>query len=126
MKSLCIIDDDPIFLLLTKRLIELNQYNGTVLDYGNGYDAYQAFKRKNESSENLPDIILLDINMPVWDGWDFLDEIIKLNIHTKFEIYIVSSSTSQQDIEKANSYPIKRFLTKPLKIDDFKSILYLY
>ncbi len=124
MKSVCIIDDDPIFLMLAKRLISLNRFSDVIFEYKDGYEAYLALKQMHDQGEQMPDVIFLDINMPIWDGWDFLDEIIKLELQHIFEIYLVSSSTSPYDREKAESYPsIKRFLTKPLEIEDLKSIL---
>lgn len=123
MKRVCIIDDDPIYQMLAKRLISLNQYSDVILDFRDGNEAYLALKQMHEQGEEMPDVIFLDINMPIWDGWDFLDEIIKLKLQHKFEIYMVSSSTSPHDIEKAESYPfVKRFLTKPLQISDLNSI----
>ena len=124
MKSVCIIDDDPIFLMLAKRLISLNRFSDVIFEYRDGYEAYLALKQMHDQGEQMPDVIFLDINMPIWDGWDFLDEIVKLELQHIFEIYLVSSSTSPYDREKAESYPsIKRFLTKPLEIEVLKSIL---
>ena len=124
MKSVCLIDDDPIFLMLAKRLISLNKFSDVIFEYKDGYEAYLALKQMHDQGEQMPDVIFLDINMPIWDGWDFLDEIVKLELQHIFEIYLVSSSTSPYDREKAESYPsIKRFLTKPLEIEVLKSIL---
>lgn len=124
MKSVCIIDDDPIFLMLAKRLISLNKFSDVIFEYKDGHEAYLALKQMHDQGEQMPDVIFLDINMPIWDGWDFLDEIVKLELQHIFEIYLVSSSTSPYDREKAESYPsIKRFLTKPLEIEVLKSIL---
>jgi CheY-like chemotaxis protein len=124
MKRVCIIDDDPIYQMLAKRLISLNQYSDVVLDYRDGNEAYLALKQMHEQGEKMPDVIFLDINMPIWDGWDFLDEIVKLELQHTFEIYMVSSSTSPHDKEKAESYRfVKGFLTKPLEISDLNTIL---
>jgi len=124
MKSVCIIDDDPIYLMLAKRLISLNQFSDVIFEYRDGYEAYLALKQMHDQGEQMPEVIFLDINMPIWDGWDFLDEIVKLELQHAFEIYMVSSSTSPYDREKAEKYPlIKRFLTKPLEIEALKLIL---
>jgi CheY-like chemotaxis protein len=124
MKSVCIIDDDPIYQMLAKRLISLNQYSDVIFDYRDGNEAYLAIKQMHDQGEKMPDVIFLDINMPIWDGWDFLDEIIKLELQHLFEIYMVSSSTNSYEKEKAESYPlIKGFLTKPLEIEALKLIL---
>lgn len=124
MKSICIIDDDPIYLMLVKRLISLNQFSNLIFEYRDGNEAYLALKQMHDQGEQMPDMIFLDINMPIWDGWDFLDEIVKLELQDTFDVYMVSSSTSLCDKEKAESYPlIKGFLTKPLEIEALKLIL---
>jgi CheY-like chemotaxis protein len=124
MKSVCIIDDDPIYVILAKRLISLNQFSDVIFEYRDGYEAYLALKQMHDQGEQMPEVIFLDINMPIWDGWDFLDEIVKLELQHAFEIYMVSSSTSSYDREKAEKYQlIKRFLTKPLEIEALKLIL---
>ena len=124
MKRVCIIDDDPIYHMLAKRLISLNQFSDVIFEYRDGYEAYLALKQMHDQGEQMPEVIFLDINMPIWDGWDFLDEIVKLELQHAFEIYMVSSSTSPYDREKAEKYQlIKRFLTKPLEIEVLKSIL---
>lgn len=124
MKSICIIDDDPIYLMLAKRLISLNQFSNLIFEYRDGNEAYLALKQMHDQGEQMPDMIFLDINMPIWDGWDFLDEIVKLELQDTFDVYMVSSSTSLCDKEKAESYPLVRgFLTKPLEIEALKLIL---
>lgn len=124
MKSICIIDDDPIYLMLAKRLISLNQFSDLIFEYRDGNEAYLALKQMHDQGDQMPDMIFLDINMPIWDGWDFLDEIVKLELQDTFDVYMVSSSTSLCDKEKAESYPlIKGFLTKPLEIEALKLIL---
>lgn len=124
MKSICIIDDDPIYLMIAKRLISLNQFSNLIFEYRDGNEAYLALKQMHDQGEQMPDMIFLDINMPIWDGWDFLDEIVKLELQDTFDVYMVSSSTSLCDKEKAESYPlIKGFLTKPLEIEALKLIL---
>jgi CheY-like chemotaxis protein len=110
--------------MLAKRLISLNQFSDVIFEYRDGYEAYLALKQMHDQGEQMPEVIFLDINMPIWDGWDFLDEIVKLELQHAFEIYMVSSSTSSYDREKAEKYQlIKRFLTKPLEIEALKLIL---
>ncbi len=124
MKSVCIVDDDSIYVMLAKRLISLNRLSDDVCEFSEGREAFQGLKQRIDKGENLPDVIFLDVNMPIWDGWDFLDEFSKLEISKRPEIYIVTSSTHSLDLEKAATYPIvSRCLTKPLELDDLKTIL---
>lgn len=65
----------------------------------------------------MPDAIYLDIEMPIMNGWEFMDEFLKLpeDIRSKINIFIVTSSISNDDKDKAASYPeIKKYITKPL------------
>jgi CheY-like chemotaxis protein len=124
MKSVCIVDDDSIYVMLAKRQISLNQLSDDVCEFSEGREAYQELKKRIDNGEQIPDVIFLDVNMPIWDGWDFLDEFSKLEISIRPEIYIVTSSSHSLDREKAATYPIvSRCLTKPLELDDLKAIL---
>lgn len=71
----------------------------------------------------LPEVIFLDINMPVWDGWDFLNELEKLHFNKHVNIYITSSSKDPLDQSKAKSYDlVKNFISKPFNIDELTSV----
>ncbi|MBK5277531.1 MAG: response regulator, partial [Bacteroidia bacterium] len=75
---------------------------------------------------NLPDIILLDINMPVTDGWMFLDSYrkIKTTLSKDIVIYVVTSSIDQRDIEHSKQYhEVKGFISKPLEMERIKKML---
>ena len=93
----------------------------------NGLDAIEEIKEKINSGNTLPDLILLDINMPIMDGWQFLDEFRKTRIVTQGErttIYLVSSSDSISDINKAKEYQdqIKDYFFKPMTLEDLQKI----
>ena len=82
-----------------------------------------------ENKELTPDLILLDINMPLFDGWEFLEEFKKLKhlILKPISIYIVSSSISQADINKAKFHEeVIDFLTKPIESSKIKNICDLH
>jgi CheY-like chemotaxis protein len=75
--------------------------------------------------EKLPDFIFLDINMPIMNGWEFLEEYQRLNIDPlgKSKIFIISSSVFSNDINRAKSYPIvKSFISKPLSVEKIKEL----
>ena len=93
--------------------------------YKNGKDAIDALKKAAENNENIPDIILLDINMPVMDGWEFMEEIktIKSQIDKKIIIYIVSSSIAVEDKNKSKEFKdVFAFISKPVNVQDIMVI----
>src|SRR5690349_20912368 len=102
LKTICIIDDDPIYQLITKKIIEKSHLFSQRQSFTDGFDALHFFREE----KSIPDIILLDIEMPAMDGWDFLDEFceLKKNFDKKIHIYIISSSIAKEDIEKASTY----------------------
>lgn len=111
-KVICIIDDDPIYRFLINKIIGNSEAGHDVVFFKNGKEALDSFALNPD--KDLPEIILLDLEMPVMDGWDFLKEIDKLQIE-KPNIYIVSSSISHEDKEKVKAFPkIKGHFSKPL------------
>ena len=120
----CIVDDDPLHLYITKKYIELSNIVENVLVFKNGKEAYDSLKQMLSKSENLPEIIFLDLNMPVWDGWQFVDEFTKLTLDQKVSICILSSSNSEEDTERAKHYNIiSKYLVKPTTESQMKDIL---
>lgn len=128
IKIACIIDDDPIFVLGTKRLFEINEFAKEIRVYKNGEEALSALKETLRNGMDLPCIIFLDINMPVMDGWEFLDAFGELEGSRNSVIYMLSSSVDPSDADRARSYSLVRdYLTKPLnqeKLDDLNKKLY--
>ncbi|MDX1542516.1 MAG: response regulator [Christiangramia sp.] len=120
----CIIDDDPVFVFGAKKIMELGNICKSFMVFPNGAEALDNLKPLISSKENLPDFILLDINMPVMNGWDFLDEFIKIPCEQNITIYIVTSSLDPLDLEKAKSYSnVNNYLIKPISIENLREQL---
>ena len=120
-KRICIIDDDPIYKLITKKLIQKTKLYSETIDFNNGNEALIYF----EATSHLPDILLLDIEMPEMDGWEFLDQFCKLEkrINKESTVYIASSSIAIEDKLKAKKYEcVKEFLSKPINLDKLQKI----
>ncbi|PKV48506.1 CheY-like chemotaxis protein [Aquimarina sp. MAR_2010_214] len=128
IESVCIIDDDLIYINLVSKIIELKKLSESVLVFNNGKEALDFFLQSLQKEENqdVPQVIFLDLNMPIMDGWEFLCEFskIKNQIGKKIDLYVVSSSIDSRDIERAKSIDIvSDYLTKPIKLGDFERIL---
>lgn len=114
----CIIDDDKICQLLLKAHIKKLDIKTNHNIFSSGEEAYNFFMCNINKNIMLPDIILLDLNMPIMNGWDFLNEY-KENIFPKLNksirIFIITSSLDDNDIRKANSSNlISGFISKPI------------
>lgn len=126
-KIIWVIDDDIIYQTIINKLIQKMEVFSNYSSFMNGKDAIISLTNKlEEDSNNLPDIILLDINMPVMDGWEFIEEIkkIKSKIKKHIQIYIVSSSIAIEDKDKSKTYAeIMGYIPKPISVNDLMSIV---
>lgn len=126
LKKILLIDDDTInnFIVINKlKNIGLVENTVSVLNGQEGIDYLQKCILENA---DFPELILLDINMPILDGWGFLDEFSKLEktYQNKTSIYMVSSSVYNEDIEKSKKYScIKMFISKPLVRERLREII---
>lgn len=115
INTICIIDDDPIFVFGSKILLRNNSFASDYLVCQNGQEALDTIIPLIESEERLPEVIFLDLNMPIMDGWEFLDEFGKISRERGIRIYILSSSVDSRDIERAKKYDmVNGFIAKPL------------
>lgn len=122
VETICIIDDDPIYIFGMKKMITVNNICSNILIFHNGHEAIEYLTSNNPQ---IPDVIFLDINMPIMDGWDFLNEFCKIKNKFSKEIYVnmVTSSIDPNDIERSKGYKdIKNYLVKPVKQEDIRTI----
>lgn len=122
-KRIYIIDDDDIFVVLSKINLERLGYNGKVTFFENGADATEQIAIDLKTG-NLPDLILLDLNMPIVDGWQFLEYYQQLTPMPNTPIYMLSSSIDPLDIEKAKQYKsVVDFVSKPIQLAHLNQII---
>ncbi len=125
--KVCLIDDDNIYQFTARRILELTGLAGEIQSFYNGKEAITYFKdERNLQSENLPDVIFLDINMPVMNGWEFLEEY--KTIHSHFPkhivVYVVSSSIDDNDMRKSREYKeVSDYIIKPVNRDRYKELI---
>jgi CheY-like chemotaxis protein len=115
---LCV-DDDPITLMLCKMVITKASFSNEIATAKNGQEAlkyFDAFKTI-ATTKNKPQLIFLDLNMPVMNGWEFLDSFNTeeyLEFHDT-KVIILSSTIDPEDLEKSKKYPmVIDFLSKPI------------
>ncbi len=121
-----IIDDDQICQFISDKVIEHSGIAHAVLKFYNGKEAISFFINHHQATEQLPRLILLDLNMPVVNGWEFLDQFQQLQFAGDYHplIYIFSSSSHIEDIERSKQYPIiAGYIVKPLTELSIKKIV---
>lgn len=123
-KTILIIDDDQLVRLIVKMMMSKIDSTLTFIPCEDGKVGLERLIEHQKIHSEC--IVLLDLNMPVLDGWGVLDEIqsAQFNDYQNIKLYILSSSTDKVDIERASQYPIvKKFYHKPLSSVDIAEIL---
>ena len=125
IETVLIIDDDADWCFIAKMILQRAGFGKNVITANNGQEGIKTLRTISEKGEKLPDIIFLDIKMPVMDGFEFLEAITKSTGPdlSCTRIYICSSSNHPKDKEKANQYSIAGFIPKPLTVDIIREIL---
>jgi CheY-like chemotaxis protein len=117
-----IIDDDKLSVKLVSMLITKNDFCETINPFFSPQVALEELKKNCIENKNLPDAILLDLNMPVMDGWQFLDEFNELPFQKEISIFIMTSSIDPADIEMVKNYKmVKSYIMKPINAEKLKA-----
>lgn len=120
-RTIWVIDDDIIYKTIMKKIIQKSEKFSNTFTFSNGEEAINALKNLHKNNETLPDIILLDIDMPVMDGWGFMVEmaLLKPLLQSQISIYISSSSIAIEDKLRAKNNPhILGYMSKPISLED--------
>src|SRR6476659_2686804 len=115
----CIIDDDDVYIFGVKKLIQIKGLCDNLMVFKNGKEALNYLSSIFNTPNLLPDVILLDINMPEMNGWQFAEEFTKLNHQPekKITVYMVSSSIDPKDEERAKSLSVvSNYYLKPITL----------
>jgi CheY-like chemotaxis protein len=118
-----LIDDDSLTLRLTTMLAKRTSFCSSLLPFSNAKIALELLQKNAKNNPELPDCILLDLNMPKMNGWEFLDAMENLNITKDIYIFIMTSSIELADIEKSKKYfSVKDYIEKPISIEKLDAI----
>lgn len=118
-KRVLLVDDNDIDNFINERIMTSSNFAETVIVKSSGQDGL-AYLRQNMKKENWPDIIFLDLNMPLMDGFSFLEELQKMidaneELGSYCKVVVLSSSISPADINKASTNPlVYKYLNKPM------------
>jgi CheY-like chemotaxis protein len=111
-----VVENDRISSVITELIVKKNLFGGEVQCYADGQRAFDALALASQAGAALPDLILLDLDMPLMDGWEFLDAVAGLALPQPMRVFVLTSSIYPEDQEKALAYKeVQGFFTKPLK-----------
>ena len=124
--NILIIDDDSICNFINTRIAETSGFFREIQSGSNGKEALEIFDQAGKGTIAAPDIILLDLNMPVMNGFDFIQALDRLEFLNKesISIIILTSSDSIADRQHAASLGIKHYLLKPLTLKNLQSVIF--
>lgn len=126
--SVLIVDDDQVNNFVLKNVIERSFANSKVEIKINGKEGLNYLHKLDSEGKPFPKILLIDIYMPVLNGFEFLDAYEKY-FQDKYDsvIFMISSSLSKEDQVKANGYKsVKGYITKPLINNNIEFIVEKY
>ncbi len=120
----CIIEDNLASIFWMRELMDEVGFAEKILIYKNGKEALDQLTLLITQESSVPDIIFLDLNMPVMDGWDFLEAFTKIQPPKKIIIYILTSSVDPADTTRAKKYEqLSGYLIKPITEQSLRDIL---
>lgn len=119
-----LVDDNPIDLMVNRRLLQNTFEGATVNSFNNSVDAVEFFKKNGSNSAELPNVVLLDIIMPRLDGFQVIEELEKIFKAIPFKIFLLSSTLDDADFDKAKeSRSVQKILGKPLDTENLKTLI---
>lgn len=121
-----LVDDDDVTNFLSREMLRLFMDSPKIDIAVNGQEAVDYLLERSGEPDRLPNLILLDINMPVMDGWDFLAEFDKIRQpgFEKINIVMFTSSVYYEDIDRARTYAsVRNIYSKPLDEQKIREII---
>lgn len=123
-KNILLVDDDSIANFLIEKIVQSTGLAERIFKALNGREALEVFLSADAEQTTLPEVVLLDLNMPIMNGFEFIQAFQSLEFEGKKNILIilVTSSDNPSDIERARELGIKYYLTKPISGEMLKGI----
>lgn len=125
--TIMIIDNDQVNSFVLKNIINRNYSDAEISLFPDGADALKNLEERNAKNQPFPDVILLDIYMPIMNGFEFLERYTDKFSHKESSIFAMSNSLSKEDQTRANEFSVvKGFITKPLIYNNIQFIIETY
>lgn len=125
LHSIFIVDDDPIHQQITEIMLDRLSISNVVTKFSDAQDVLEHIRAQCNNASELPDVILLDLNMPVMDGWEFLEAFsqVRPTLIKHIKVYVLTSSIDEKDKERVSQFTfVEGYLTKPLTNDVILSL----
>ncbi len=127
LDNILLVDDDPITNYLSRALLGSLSYGSQIDVARNGKEALDLLtEHQSDPAHPLPDLIFLDINMPVMDGFEFLDHFRQFHAGKEIIVVILTTSDNEKDVQNAQKYRVHGYLNKPLSKDKIRAVVSQY
>lgn len=128
LNNVVLIDDDDISNFLTAIVLKRAQVTHNINIFQDGYEALDWLQQKSNENQSAPDLILLDLNMPAMDGFEFLNAYREIvGLYKNAVVVVLTTSDSVEDMERMQAYPeVEVYLNKPLTQDNLCYIMDKY
>jgi len=120
--NILLVEDDHLDIIDMKRTLDKMHILNNLVVAKNGEDAIQILNDKASSSEAIPDIALIDINMPKMNGLEFLSAVRKMEAWKDLKCFIITTSDEKIDRTTAKELGISGYIVKPLKLNNPSSM----
>jgi len=119
------VDDDEITNYLNVRLVQKLKIANEIKVATNGLEALELIKKKRKAGENCPNLIFLDLNMPLMDGFQFLETFSQMDeCAVPPRIVVVTTSTNNKDLDRLQHYSfISGYINKPMTTEKLQRVL---
>lgn len=123
--NVLLIDDDQVSCFINNKMLKAFGIADRVHTVHNGQEALHFIKENCHNRNAYPELILLDLHMPVMNGFEFIEDMMKLPLDGQPvpQVVILTSSSNPVDREKADNLPVKGYINKPLRYEELSELL---